>query len=140
MFKRITLEMSLKPFKQKDDKYIKDVITKILGQWTSVLSGVSGLSILLWCADGSEILDYSGDLSEKMEWCRYVGGANRLRNNERWDPEGIGLHSRAYYYMDDPVSFTYGDLKRIVALIKETAREIFPDKRVRVGETFDPGP
>ena len=140
MFKRITLEMSLKPFKQKDDKYIKDVITKILGQWTSVLSGVSELSILLWCADGSEILDYSGDLSEKMEWCRYVGGANRMRNNERWDPEGIGLHSRAYYYMDDPVSFTYGDLKRIIALIKETAREIFPDKRVRVGETFDPGP
>jgi len=63
-----------------------------------------------------------------------------MRNNEILDPEGIGLHSRAYYFMNDPIAFTYGDLKRIVALIKETAGEMFPDKRVRVGETFDPGP
>ena len=102
MFKRITLEMSLKPFKQKDDKYIKDVIAKILGQWTSLLCNATELSILLWCADGSEILDYSGDMDENMEWCRYIGGANRMRDNTKWDPEGIGLHSRAYYFMDDP--------------------------------------
>ena len=140
MFKRITLEMSLKPFKQKDDKYIKDVIAKILGQWTSLLCNATELSILLWCADGSEILDYSGDMDENMEWCRYIGGANRMRDNTKWDPEGIGLHSRAYYFMDDPISFTYGDLKRIVRLIKETAGEMFPGKGVSVGETFDPGP
>lgn len=140
MFKKITLEMSLKPFKKKDDEYVKGVIRKVFTQWQPLVGGAEEVSMLLWCADGSEILDYSGDLSEKMEWCRYVGGANRRRDNTRWDPEGIGLHSRAYYFVDDPIVFTYGDLKRIVALIKETAKEIFPDKKIRVGETFDPGP
>ena len=35
---------------------------------------------------------------------------------------------------------TYGILKNIISIIKKIGREFFPDKIIRVGETFDPGP
>ena len=33
MFENITLEMSLKPFKQTDDQYIKSVCKQVFEQW-----------------------------------------------------------------------------------------------------------
>jgi len=31
---------------------------------------------MLLLGDGSEILEYTGDLSQEMEWARYIGTAN----------------------------------------------------------------
>ncbi len=143
MFKSITLEMSLKPFKQTDEAYMRSVIEKVFDCWRPLVKNAEEISVLFWTADGSEILDWHGDFDEKMEWCRYIGGANKSRAveaNPDHDPEGIGLHTRPYYYMDNPPVFTFGTLKTIVSLIKEIGQKAFPDKRIRVGETFDPGP
>lgn len=143
MFKNVTLEMSLKPFRQTDDAYIDSVIRKIFMDWSILIGDAPCVSVMLWTADGSEILEWKGDLNEKMEWCRYVGGANNLEDktrNRKFDPDGIGLHSRAYYYMDNPPEFTYGLLKKIIQRIKEIGSEMYPGRTIRVGETFDPGP
>ncbi len=59
MFKAVNLEMSLKPFKRKDDEYIRGVCKKVFEQWHPLLKGRETVSIMLWTADGSEILDYS---------------------------------------------------------------------------------
>lgn len=143
MFKSITLEMSLKPFKSTDEKYMRSVIEKLFEQWSILVSHADEISVMLWTADGSEILDWHGDFDEEFEWCSYVGGANNLELTEeskKHDPEGTGLHSRSYPYMDNPPVFTYKTLKKIVSLIKQIGHEVFPDKKIRVGETFDPGP
>ena len=140
-FKSVTLEMSLKPFKKTEEGYMRRVIETIFKQWHILTDGAKEISVLLWTADGSEILEWGGNLDARLEWSHYLGGANNLEGwDQENDPERICLHSRCYDYMDNPPVFTYRTLKKIVSLIKEIGNKLNPDKRIRVGETFDPGP
>lgn len=141
MFYGVTLEMSLKPFKKTDEAYMRAVIAKLFDQWRILIGETKEVSVLLWTADGSEILDWHGDLDEEMEWGHYIGGANNIEGwDKASDPERVALHSRCYDYIPDPPRFTYGLLKQVVSLIKEVGAQVYPDKHIRVGETFDPGP
>ena len=138
--KNITLEMSLKPFFSNQQEDIKKVCTTLFEQWYALTKHADEISVLLWVADGSEILDYTGDMAKEMEWAKYIGGANpRMEWDQSVDPERRGLHARYYLYRDDPAVFTYRDLKNIVSVIKETGFQM-TGKHIRVGETFDPGP
>jgi len=134
----VTLEMSLKPFRQMDDAFVRSVCREVFTQWHALLRHSEVVSVMLWTADGSEILDYQGDLSEPLEWARYIGHANPMANLPN-DPEGRALHSHGYLYLDESPVITYADLKRIVATLKEVGAEV-AGKPVRVGATFDPGP
>ena len=132
--------MSLKPFKRIDEETLNAVCRTIFHQWTHLLDRSEMTSVLLWTADGSEILDYRGDLKAEIEWARYLGTANsRAKRNYIDDPEQRGLHSRPYLYMEDPPVITYSALKRIVERIRAIG-ESETGERVRVGATFDPGP
>ena len=137
--KNVSLEMSLKPFKHTDDAYLERICRKLFDQWFTLTKYADEVSVLLWTADGSEILEYSGDLDEEMEWARYVGGATRRMALNPHDPDRIGLHSRPYLYMDEPPVITYALLRRIVQMLKRIGGER-NDKPIRVGATFDPGP
>lgn len=59
MFKNVTLELSLKPFKQTDEGYIRKICAQIFEQWRALLKDRPSISIMLWVGDGSEILDYT---------------------------------------------------------------------------------
>src|SRR6056297_205737 len=72
-FNNITLEMSLKPFKKNNTDYIQAVCKEVFTQWASLLRHADTISIMLWTSDGSEILDYSGNLNQKLEWAKYMG-------------------------------------------------------------------
>lgn len=138
--KNITLEISLKPFKRTDDSFIESICREAFSQWGNLLTHCDMVSVMLWCSDGSEILDYKANLDEEFEWARYIGGANpRTTWNKVSDPEGKGLHTTYYLYMDNPPAFTYRILKRIIEIIKKIGMEI-TGKPIRVGATFDPGP
>ncbi|MCM0647598.1 hypothetical protein NBE98_04285 [Clostridium swellfunianum] len=138
--KNITLEISLKPFKQTDDKSIEAVCRKAFSQWSKLLDHANMVSILLWISDGSEILDYKADLNEQFEWARYIGGANpRTSWDKERDPEGKGLHTTYYLYTENPAIFTYGILKKVIETFKRVGHEV-TGKTTRVGATFDPGP
>ncbi|WP_139785139.1 hypothetical protein [Parabacteroides sp. Marseille-P3160] len=137
-FNNITLEMSLKPFKQNDKEYIRYVCKSMFDQWNPLLKYCDTVSILLWTADGSEILDYSGDLNQPLEWGRYIGNPNTTHEVNS-GPRELNLHTRAYTYMENTPSFNYGDLKYIVRTLKTIGEQI-TGKIIRVGETFDPGP
>lgn len=139
MYKRITLEMSLKPFKKTDDKYIKSVIEKMFTQWKPLLKGREEISVMLWTADGSEILDYNSDENSTFEWCSYVGTANNPMISKEDNP-AISLHQRKHNYIENPPVMTYGILKKIVSEIKKIGKEIYPSSKITVGETFDIGP
>ena len=141
MLKNITLELSLKPFKRTDSEYIEKVCREIFEDWRPLVRDADVVSLMLWSADGSELLDYNGSLDDSFEWACYVGGANNLRPTPKvHDPEGKGLPSRRYYYIDYPPVMTYGILKEIVTALKRIGGEILGGKTVRVGTTFDPGP
>ena len=139
--KNVTLEMSLKPFRKTDDGYIEAVCRKVFDQWKPLLGETQTISVMLWSADGSELLDYGGSLDDAFSWACFVGGANQMETeHSEIDPEGIGLHSRNYLYMENPPVMTYRILKNIVATIRRVGEEYFPNKKIRVGTTMDPGP
>lgn len=141
MFKNITFEMSLKPFKKVDEDNITKVCCKVFNQWKPLVENAEVVSIMFWTADGSEILDYKGDLDEELSWCKYIGGANNLEGwNQSADPDRLGLHSRNYLYMDQPPVITYRTLKKIIEIVKRVGKEVLGNKQILVGETFDPGP
>lgn len=139
MFENITLELSLKPFKKTDTEYIKNVCRGIFEQWKPLLKDRKTVSVMLWCGDGSEILDYNGNLDDEFEWCRFIGTANlpKLSGDE---PLETSLHQRKQDYIENPPKMTYGILKTIVSCLKEAGMAVFPNATVRIGETFDIGP
>jgi len=136
--KNVTLEMSLKPFKSLEEAYVRETCEELFRQWWPLTRHAEGVSVLLWTADGSEILAYKGDLTEQMEWAKYIGGANS-KVEVGSGPEHLSLHQRAFLYMEQPPKITYADLKHIVAVLKSVGVQV-TGKPVRVGATFDPGP
>lgn len=138
--KRVTLEMSLKPFKTTDRGVIEKVCETAFEQWKKLLVHADEVGVMLWTADGSEILEYRGNMDDRLEWAHYIGGANTKMDWDRKnDPDGIGLHTRCYEYADEIPEFTYGDLKDIISILKKVGTRV-TGKPVFVGETFDPGP
>ena len=137
---RVCLEVSLKPFGlDLSDEGIRKTCREMLDGWRELILHADGVSVLMWLSDGSEILEYNGDLNSEFDWARYIGIGNPKKELPPWDPEGKDLHSRPVLYMDNPPKMTYADLKRVVALLKETAKEVL-QMEIEVGETFDPGP
>ncbi|MGX8833409.1 hypothetical protein ACWG0P_04270 [Amedibacillus sp. YH-ame6] len=139
--KEITLEMSLKPFKINTHDEIQAVCKSMFTQWLPLVKNAETICVLLWIGDGSELLEYSGDLKEKIEWAKYIGRANEFDGdwNKEGDPEKLSPHAQKYLYMDNPPIFLYEDLKYITQILKEVGIQI-TGKNIRVGTTFDPGP
>ena len=139
MFKQVNLELSAKVFKKTDPEYVNDVINRILDQWHSVIKNREEISFLLWLSDGSEILDYTGDLDKSFEWGYFSGCANKpeLKDGENID---VNLHTRCLRYIDNLPIFTYRILKRIIKTLKSKASARYPDTNVLVGTPFDIGP
>ena len=73
---RVCFETSLKPFKKIDDEYIESVCVELFEQWKPLIDKATGIAVMLWTSDGSEILDYSGDINDEFEWGRYIGIGN----------------------------------------------------------------
>lgn len=139
MFENITLELSLKPFKRTDECYIRSVCSQIFEQWRPLLKNRRSIKLMLWSADGSELLDYAGVEDDTFEWCRFVGTAN-LPYPEPDDPLELSLHKKKRDYTENPPKMTYGILKRIVSCLKEEGAKAFPSAVISVGSTFDIGP
>lgn len=139
MFHNITLEISLKPFKQTEDAYIRAVCQQVFEQWRPLLKGRKSVSIMLWVGDGSEILDYSGSPEDRFEWARFIGTANLPYREENQPPE-TSLHERKQDYMPNAPVMTYRILKKIISCFKEEGKKALPNTVIRVGETFDIGP
>lgn len=139
MFDTVNLEMSLKPFKQTSPEYIQTVCNDLFRQWRPMLKNRKVISVMLWVGDGSEILDYAGDLNDTFEWAYWLGTANLPLLDDSMGKD-TSLHSRKQYYMNNPPSMTYSILRTIVHALHETGQRLYPDAKIRVGATFDIGP
>lgn len=134
---RVCLEMSLKPFKKLDDEYIDAVCRELFEQWKPLLYRATGAAVMFWTSDGSEILDYSGNISDEFEWGRYIGIGNPKKVKNASDERS--LHVKPVIYMENPPVMHYSDLARIISAVKRIGKEL-TGFDISVGETFDPGP
>ncbi|MGC6584883.1 hypothetical protein ACPV3A_07920 [Paenibacillus sp. Dod16] len=133
---RVTLEMSLKPFTNLEQTAIDVICAEAIRQWLPLIGMADKASMLLWVADGSEILTWDGNEETEFEWAKYIGFANEhcFSHIQGEDDPRI-----ARLYRDNPVRMTYGDLGRIVSSFKRVAAEQF-GVSMEVGATFDAGP
>ncbi len=136
---RVCLEISLKPFFRLDDESIDEVCRTVFNSWKPFIRYAKEISVMFWTSDGSEILSYDGDLGAEFEWCKYIGIGNPKKHEAKNHPNKGSLHVQPVYYMENPVKFTYGDLKRIISAFKRIGKTEY-GLDVCVGETFDPGP
>ena len=139
VFERVTLEMSLKPFRSMEPKAVRAVCADLFRQWEPLTRRAGSCAVMLWTADGSEILDYQGQLNGEIQAAQYIGIANPTAQALQNGPQGKTLHECPWLYMENPPRITYRSLKTIVATLKEVGREM-TGKPVIVGATFDPGP
>jgi len=63
--------MSLKTFKRTDTDYVRVTAETPFRPWGPLIRHADQVSVLLWTADDSEILDYRGELDEPLE-CSFV--------------------------------------------------------------------
>ncbi len=134
---RVVLEMSPKPFTDMSAATIRRVCGEAFRQWAPLARHADSVAVLLWTADGSEILEYRGRMDDPIEWARYIGHPNPRQVVPR-DREKKALHSGGYLYRENPPAMSYRDLAAIVATLKRLGPEIL-GKPVEVGATFDPG-
>ena len=138
-FRRVTLEMSLKPFHTLQVEAIDGVCEEVFRSWAPLIRRCDGCAIMLWAADGSEILDYRGHMEDAFDWARYLGIANPPQTPPADDPARRSAHDRNWLYMNNPPTMTYGWLRTIIASLKRVGHQM-TGKPITVGATFDPGP
>ena len=142
MWKRVTLETTLKPFCfDMSDAGFRKKIAEILKQWDPLwLNNDAVPQIMLWVGDGSEILEYSGNDQDIMEYARYIGGMMPMDNGTHPETlESRSIHQHPRLFCENPPVWHYSDLKRLIRIMRQTARELY-NRDIEIGTTFDPGP
>jgi hypothetical protein len=132
--RRVTLETTLKPFASMEPAHVEQVCAEMIRQWRPLLHMAEHGSMLLWVADGTEILTWNGRYDSEIEWARYIG----LANEERFGISDPDDPKKARLYTEQPARVTYRDLQMVVRTFKRLARE--QGFSMQVGATFDPGP
>lgn len=138
----VTLEISAKPFLDDSEEMMFNVGRKMFIQWKNLTDKAEQISVMLWVADGSEILNWSGDLNQTFEWGYWQGCAEALpvplqdKDNELF---GRLQHYFPKKYREDAKPRTYSWLKRMIQVIKQCCHEI-NGKTPRIIAIFDNGP
>lgn len=142
----LTLELSAKPFIDPGEERMREVAATMFRQYESLAACAAQISVLLWLSDGSEILEYTGELDRNFEWAYWFGLANIPDNENGWksrpdapEREKRNLHEFPVKYFPSAGPRPYRWIKRLVYVIKEVGREM-TGKPVRVGTIFDIGP
>jgi hypothetical protein len=135
----VTLEISAKPLFQTDNEFVLDLFQRIFRQWHNLLVHSRRVSVLWWLGDGTELLEYDADLSRPIEWAMWLGFAHKtFKLAPQDDPHGESIVGRTRLYRPNPVRITYVDVRRIVGLMKQAAKDVL-DVKLDVGCEFDPG-
>lgn len=136
----VTLELSGKPFIDDKEETMYRVCKKMFVQWKNLTDRAEKISVMLWIADGSEILSYSGDLNQTFEWAYWQGCAEPVPLPENPPPRiERAFHFYPKKYRDDVTPRSYRWLKRMIEVLRECCMEI-NGKPARVVAIFDNGP
>lgn len=138
--KNITLELSGKAFRDESEATMYLVCRNMFKQWRRLIDRADRVSVMLWIADGSEILEYTGNLDQTFEWAYWIGCANPIPLPENYSEE-LKKHTHFFpkKYFPEAGPRPYSWLKRLIEVIRETGTEQ-TGKPVRIGAIFDNGP
>lgn len=135
---RVTLELGLKVFQRLDDEHIAERCRTAFDNWRRLIEDARTVTVLLWIGDGDDLFNWRGDLAEEVTWCTTVGF-----NNLKYPAYPANCphyhNGPAKPFCAAPPRVTFGDLKRIVAALKATARAMY-GITITVGATIDAGP
>ena len=135
--RHVALELSLKPFGLNDGRTYETCARQVIGAWRPLLEAGDEVSFMLWVSDGSDILEWRGDLEQSLEWARYIGFCNSAWGV--YDPSHHPPDWNAVLYTEHPRPMRYADLKVIIDVLRRVGTELL-ERPVTIGATFDPGP
>lgn len=133
---RVGLETSLKPFPSWSEADIAATAATMFDQWRDVVAAADTVAVLLWIADGSEILEWDEDLDREVTWASSVGFSNTEFGAYA---HTVTPENTARPYQEDVRPLTYRDIRRVVSTIRRVGEQLL-GVPVTVGATFDPGP
>ena len=134
---RVILEIGLKIFKKLDDASIRRQCRTVIDNWRRLIEDAEVVSALMWIGDGDEVFNFRGNLDDRINWNDTIGF-----NNLKYNAYPESRHYRTWYarpYIAKPPKVTYARLKRIVKILKATAKEMC-GVDIEVGATIDAGP
>ncbi len=139
-WKKLDLELSLKPFVDRSHAGIERMAETICRQWEPLIAESERVSLMFWAADGSEILDYNGEMNDSFEWAKWIGVANPHGAPSGLPPELQGIHEHPRLYREGELKdWTYGEFRELMAILRSVFRRRF-GRELRIGATFDSGP
>jgi hypothetical protein len=133
---RVGLETSLKPFPSWSEADLEATATILFDQWRDLVGAARSVAVLLWIADGSEILEWDLDLDREVTWANSVGFSNTEYDAY---PHAVTPDNTAQPFRADAPTLRYRDIQRLVATIRRVGERML-GVPVTVGATFDPGP
>ena len=137
---RVTLELSSKPFVDDSEATACKVADHLFTQWLPLIREAQEVAIMLWTADGSELLTWTGDEKDTFEWAYWHGCAEPLPPPEpRRERDKLHTHYYPKKYREDVTPRTFGWLRRTIEILKERG-EAITGKPVSIGTTMDNGP
>ena len=128
LFRRGTLEFGPKVLFRKNDSFLDSFFIELFRTYRQLLKHCDTVSLLCWIGDGTDILQYDGDLEKPIAWARWQGFAHPYGDPPR----------QPVLYTDNPIELTYGDLKRLIAAARRASSEVL-GKRLSFILPFDPG-
>lgn len=138
--RRVTLELSAKPFYDDSEATAYRVADHLFSQWLPLIREAEEVAVMLWTADGSELLSWTGDEMDTFEWAYWFGCAEPLPPPEPLrERDKLHTHYFPKKYREDAKPRTYGWLRRTIEILKERG-EAITGKPVRIGTTLDNGP
>ena len=123
--------MSLKPFKKNDQDYIRGICRELFTQWAPSIRHAEQVSVMLWTADGSEILELHRRPQGAPGMGHVLGNPNTDHPVGSEPDAPLSIHQRAFLYMENPPAYTLDDLRFIVQILKEEGQRT-TGKPVRV--------
>ncbi len=138
-WKNITLELSGKAFRNSSAEEICRVGNVMFHQWQELWLEAEQISILLWISDGSEILDFSGDLQQTFEWGCWFGEANQQPSTCPATREEASIYRMPRRHAGDTAPRSYTWLREVVGTLREIGTQI-TGKTIRIGTAYDGGP
>lgn len=139
LLSRFTLEVSAKPFYPIERDATQRALENIFRQWSNMAVNADEIALMWWFGAGEEILEFSGDMKQTVEWAKWMGFAEQhFTIVKECDPEGEALFGADWLYRPDAGDLTFGDMRVFAEAAKAASRRVL-GKEVKMGVTFDPG-
>lgn len=126
------LEFGPKSFHRKDDAYLTEFFTELFRTYRQFLKRCREVWLCCWLDDGTSLLVYDRDMGHEIAWARWQGFAHATKAADG------SLPKPPVCYTDHPVTLTYGDMRRVIAIAKDCCNEVL-GKSLHFILPFDPG-